>query len=123
MGIYNALTVAATGIAAQSLAMENISGNIANSRTYGFKGVETNFADMVTDGNAMTMTAGSVLARAQGTNAIDGSIISTNVSTNVVVAGESYMMVRPSPTSSDTLYTKCGDSSTGKDAYLVIMLF
>jgi flagellar hook protein FlgE len=67
----------------------------------------------------MTMTAGSVLARAQGTNAIDGSIISTNVPTNVAIAGESYMMVRPSPTSSDTLYTKRGDFSTDKDGYLV----
>lgn len=119
MGIYNALTVAATGIAAQSLAMENISGNIANSRTFGFKGVETNFADMVTDGNAMTMTAGSVLARAQGSNTIDGSIVSTNVPTNVAIAGESYMMVRPSPGSSDTLFTKRGDFSTDKDGYLV----
>ena len=119
MGIFNSLTVAATGIAAQSLAMENISGNIANSRTYGFKGVETNFADMVTDGNALTMTAGTVLARAQGTNAIDGSIISTNVPTNVAIAGESYMMVRPSASSSDTLYTKRGDFSTDKDGYLV----
>lgn len=119
MGIYNALTVAATGIAAQSLAMENISGNIANSRTYGFKGVETNFADMVTDGQALRMTAGSVLARAQGTNAINGSVISTNVPTNVAIIGDSYMMVRPSPTSAETLFTKRGDFSTDKDGYLV----
>ena len=119
MGIFNSLTVAATGIAAQSLAMENISGNIANSRTYGFKGVDTNFADMVTDGNALTMTAGTVIARAQGTNAIDGSIISTNVPTNVAIAGESYMMVRPSPNSSETFYTKRGDFTTDKDGYLV----
>lgn len=119
MGIYNALTVAATGIAAQSLAMENISGNIANSRTYGFKGVETNFADMVTDGNAMTMTSGSVLARAQGTNALDGNIISTNVPTNIAIPGESYLMVRPSPTSPDTLFTKRGDFTTDKDGFLI----
>lgn len=119
MGIYNALTVAATGIAAQSLAMENISGNIANSRTYGFKGVETNFADMITDGNVMTMTSGSVLARAQGTNVLDGSIISTSVPTNVAITGESYMMVHPSPDSADTLYTKRGDFKTDKDGYLV----
>lgn len=50
MGIYNALIVAATGIAAQSLAMENISGSIANSRTHVFKGVETNFFNKVTGG-------------------------------------------------------------------------
>lgn len=119
MGIYNALTVAATGIAAQSLAMENISGNIANSRTYGYKGVETNFADMVIDGNELTTTSGSVLARAQSTNTLDGSIISTNVPTNIAIAGDSYLMVQSSPNSPDVLYTKRGDFQTDKDGYLI----
>ena len=33
MGIFGALTTAVTGMRAQSFALENISGNIANSQT------------------------------------------------------------------------------------------
>ena len=37
MGIFGALTTAVTGLRAQSFALENISGNIANSQTTAFK--------------------------------------------------------------------------------------
>ena len=37
MGIFGALTTAVTGMRAQSFALENISGNIANSQTTAFK--------------------------------------------------------------------------------------
>ena len=36
MGIFGALTTAVTGMRAQSYALENISGNIANSQTTAF---------------------------------------------------------------------------------------
>ncbi len=39
MGIFGAMTTAISGLTAQSFALENISGNIANSRTTGFKRV------------------------------------------------------------------------------------
>jgi hypothetical protein len=37
MGIFGALTTAVTGMRAQSFALENVSGNIANSQTTAFK--------------------------------------------------------------------------------------
>ena len=37
MGIFGALTTAVGGLRAQSFALENISGNIANSQTTAFK--------------------------------------------------------------------------------------
>ena len=43
MGIFGALTTAVTGLRAQSFALENISGNIANSQTTAFKRVDTSF--------------------------------------------------------------------------------
>ena len=47
MGIYGALATAVTGLRSQSFALENISGNIANSQTTGFKRVDTDFLDMI----------------------------------------------------------------------------
>ena len=43
MGIFDALKTAVGGLQAQSYALENISGNIANSQTTAFKGIDTSF--------------------------------------------------------------------------------
>ena len=47
MGIFGALTTAVTGLKAQSFALENISGNIANSQTTAFKRIDTSFLDLI----------------------------------------------------------------------------
>ena len=49
MGIYGALSTAVTGLRAQSFALENVSGNIANSQTTGFKRIDTDFVDLIPD--------------------------------------------------------------------------
>ena len=49
MGIFGALTTAVTGMRAQSFALENISGNIANSQTTAFKRIDTSFVDLIPD--------------------------------------------------------------------------
>jgi flagellar hook protein FlgE len=49
MGIFGALTTAVTGMRAQSYALENISGNIANSQTTAFKRIDTAFRDLIPD--------------------------------------------------------------------------
>ena len=49
MGIFGALTTAVTGMQAQSYALENISGNIANSQTTAFKRIDTSFEDLIPD--------------------------------------------------------------------------
>ena len=43
MGIFDALTTAVAGLQAQSFALQNISGNIANSQTTGYKETNTLF--------------------------------------------------------------------------------
>ena len=47
MGIFDALTTAVAGLQAQSFALQNISGNIANSQTTGYKETDTSFQDLV----------------------------------------------------------------------------
>ena len=43
MGIFDALNTSVSGLQAQSFALQNISGNIANSSTVGYKGTNTSF--------------------------------------------------------------------------------
>jgi flagellar basal body rod protein FlgB len=47
MGLYDALSNSVAGASAQAFALNNISGNIANTQTAGFKTTETSFADML----------------------------------------------------------------------------
>ena len=47
MGIFDALNTAVGGLQAQSFALQNISGNIANASTIGYKGIDTTFEDLI----------------------------------------------------------------------------
>ena len=47
MGIFDALTTAVAGLQAQSFALQNLSGDIANSQTLGYKGTNTSFEALV----------------------------------------------------------------------------
>ena len=62
MGIFGALTTAVTGMRAQSFSLENISGNIANSQTTGYKETTTFFEDLVSAATLGTQTANGVTA-------------------------------------------------------------
>src|SRR5205085_4684798 len=62
MGIFGALTAAVTGLRAQSYALENVAGNIANSQTTAFKRVDTSFEDLIGDASPSKQVAGSVVA-------------------------------------------------------------
>ena len=74
MGIFGALTTAVTGMRAQSYALENISGNIANSQTTAFKRVDTSFVDLIPDNVPSKQLAGSVVANSRTTNNVQGDI-------------------------------------------------
>ncbi len=49
MGIFDALNTSVGGLQAQSFALQNISGNIANASTTGYKGIGTAFEDLIPD--------------------------------------------------------------------------
>ena len=74
MGIFGAMTTAVGGLQAPSFALENISGNIANSQTTGFKRVDTSFADLVASSSAKRQTGGGVTALSRQTNTVQGDI-------------------------------------------------
>ncbi len=127
MGIFGAMTTAVSGLRAQSYSLENISGNIANSQTAGFKRVETNFVDMIPEATQNRTLAGSVTAFSRLTNTIQGDLQPTGISTNMAVNGEGYFIVRERAGtagadpifSGRNYYTRRGDFSLDKSGHLV----
>jgi flagellar hook protein FlgE len=127
MGVFGAMITAVSGIRSQSYALENISGNIANSQTIGFKRVDTSFVDLVPDRPTNLETAGSVLAFSRSTNTIQGDLQTTGIGTNIALNGEGYFVIAertgtngdlPAFSSQD-LYTRRGDFQLDKSGYLV----
>jgi flagellar hook protein FlgE len=116
-----------TGLRAQSFALENISGNIANSQTTGFKRVDTDFLDLIPDEPTQVQTSGSVIAQSQSTNTQQGDVKSVSDSTNMAVNGSGFFVVQPAIGQSDgtalfggtSYYTRRGDFDLNKDGYLV----
>ncbi len=127
MGIYGALSTAVTGLRAQSFALENISGNIANSQTTGFKRIDTDFVDLIPDAPRRLQSAGSVLAQSRSNNTLQGDVKAVSNSTYMAVNGSGFFVVEPSIGSSDgnslfagtNFYTRRGDFDVDKNGYLV----
>ncbi len=127
MGIYGALSTAVTGLRAQSFALENISGNIANSQTTGFKRIDTDFVDLIPDAAQKRQTAGSVLAQSRSTNNVQGDTKGTSTETNMAINGNGFFVVEPAIGRSDgaavfsgaNYYTRRGDFELDKSGYLV----
>src|SRR5262245_57897353 len=128
MGIFSAMITAVSGLRAQSFALDNISGNIANSGTTGFKRNDTTFADLVSDtGTAQYQRSGSVRALSRSTNSVQGGIESSDIGTNMSINGDGYFIlgqktgeIANQPIfSGQDLYTRRGDFALDKSGYLV----
>jgi flagellar hook protein FlgE len=127
MGIFGALTTAVTGMRAQSFALENISGNIANSQTTAFKRIDTSFVDLVPDQPPSKQLAGNVTAMARSTNTVQGDIQSASIGTFMAINGDGFFVIqKPSSVvdnrpvfSGINLYTRRGDFQPDKNGYLV----
>jgi flagellar hook protein FlgE len=128
MGLFDALTSAVSGLQGQSFAMQNISGNIANSQTIAYKGINTSFSDLIPgDSIPAKQVAGGVIASSQATNDVQGAIQTTSSSTDMAINGDGFFIVQ-SPTgfagSSPVFggvnsYTRRGDFQLDANGYLV----
>jgi flagellar hook protein FlgE len=127
MGIFGALNTAVAGLRANSYALENISGNIANSQTTAFKRVDTSFLDLIPQAGTNQQVAGSVTAESRLTNTLSGSVQSASVSTYMAINGEGFFAVQKPGSFADNSpvftgvnnYTRRGDFSLDKNGYLV----
>jgi flagellar hook protein FlgE len=127
MGIFGALTAAVTGLRAQSYALENVAGNIANSQTTAFKRVDTSFEDMIGDASPSKQVAGSIVASSRSTNSVQGAIQNASVGTFMAINGDGFFVVEKPASFADgqptfeggELYTRRGDFQLDKNGFLV----
>ncbi|HZQ14645.1 MAG TPA: flagellar hook-basal body complex protein [Pseudolabrys sp.] len=128
MGLFNALTAAVGGLQAQSFAIQNISGNIANSQTIAYKDINTSFLDLVSSASVPSQqVAGGVTAYSVATNNVQGAIQSATVGTDMAINGDGYFIVQPPLTFSGSTpifggvnsYTRRGDFQLDAQGYLV----
>lgn len=128
MGIFDALNTSVGGLQAQSFALQNISGNIANASTVGYKGIGTSFEDLIpSSATPDKQAAGGVTAHAQQTITTQGTVSSTQVSTNMAITGDGFFNVQKPTGVTDNIpnfngvtnYTRRGDFQLNANGNLV----
>jgi flagellar hook protein FlgE len=127
MGIFGALTTAVTGMRAQAFALENVSGNIANSQTTAFKRMDTSFVDLIPDERPSKQLAGSVVANSRSTNTVQGDIQTSSIGTFMAINGDGFFVIQKPSNFVDNRpvfdgidrYTRRGDFQPDKSGFLV----
>ena len=128
MGIFDALNTSVAGLQAQSFALQNISGNIANAQTTGFKGIGTSFVDLVPNSTSPDrQAAGGVTAFARETISSQGTVSASTVATYMAINGDGFFSVQKAIGTTDnkpvfsgvTDYTRRGDFQVNANGNLV----
>lgn len=127
MSLFGAMNTAISGLTSQSAAFSNISDNVANSQTTGFKRIDTAFIDYLTSSTAKENDSGSVVALPQYVNNVQGTISQSDNPLALAIAGQGFFPVSQSAGmtngvqtfSSQPYYTRTGDFTLNKDGYLV----
>jgi len=129
MGLFDALTNAVSGLQSQAYAMQNISGNIANSQTIAYKGLDTNFEDLIPDSNSVAsqQVGSGVYSSSLATNTVQGAIQASTSSTNIAINGDGFFTVQDPTSFTGTTpnfdgvvsYTRRGDFELNANGYMV----
>jgi flagellar hook protein FlgE len=93
MTISSSLNAGVAGLAANASRLASISDNIANSSTYGYKRVETDFHSMVLSNSGRAYTAGGVRTTSQRLIDQSGSLVTTSNATDLSVRGRGFLPV------------------------------
>ncbi len=132
MSIFNSLTTAVAGINAQSTAFTNLSNNIANSQTVGYKASETSFQDTVSNNLASyaqgQAVSDGVSAYTTSQTQQQGTIAASTNTLAVAISGNGFFDVsQPNGQatagqesfSNQQYFTRNGDFYQDKNGYLV----
>lgn len=128
MSIFGAMTTAVSGLSAQAAAFGNISDNIANSQSVGFKAVNTNFVNYLTLSTPTLNESGSVVARPDYSNNVQGAITQSTDPLALAISGQGFFAVSQAAGSTSgnvqnfstqQYFTRAGDFSLDKNGYLV----
>jgi flagellar hook protein FlgE len=122
MSVFSAIDTAVSGLDAQAAALSNISNNISNSSTVGYKQANTDFESLVLAGSASSSPA---LAGATTSTSMDistaGQTQTTNVNTDIAVSGNGFMVVNDQAASATGTYlvTRAGSFRPDSNGNLV----
>jgi flagellar hook protein FlgE len=81
-------------MAAQTNKLSAISQNISNSNTTGYKDVEAQFEDLVSNADQTTFDGAGVTTNYAYLNSVQGSLTTTSTSTNLAINGNGYFVVQ-----------------------------
>ncbi|MEQ6203054.1 flagellar hook-basal body complex protein [Sulfitobacter sp. HNIBRBA2951] len=124
MTISSSLNAGVAGLQANATRLASISDNIANSSTYGYRRVQTDFESVVISGNGVNYTAGGVRATTQRMVDQSGSLVTTSNATDLAVRGNGFLPVAQrvdlNVNENDTqmLLTSTGSFSTDHEGFL-----
>ncbi len=124
MTISSSLNAGVAGLQSNATKLASISDNIANSSTFGYKRVQTDFESMVISNNGGKYSAGGV--RANTVRQIDqsGSLVATGNATDLAVRGRGMLPVAKATDiavgngGNNMLLTTTGSFSTDAEGYL-----
>ncbi|ODU55306.1 MAG: hypothetical protein ABS99_07675 [Acetobacteraceae bacterium SCN 69-10] len=127
MSLFGAMNTAISGLTAQSTAFGNISDNVANSQTTGFKRTDTAFIDYLTSSSAAANNPGAVVARPDYMNTVQGTLAQTDNPLGLAIAGQGFFSVSEATSASGGVttfspqgyFTRAGDFTMNKSGYLV----
>ncbi len=125
--LFGALDTSVSGLNAQSAAFGNLSDNIANSQTTGFKRTDTSFTDYLTTSTATTNDSGVVLATPDYRNTVQGTISTSDNPLALAISGNGFFQVAQetgaanggTAVSTQPEYTRDGNFTLDKNGYLV----
>jgi flagellar hook protein FlgE len=127
MSLFGAINTAVSGLTAQSTSFGNISEDVANSQTVGFKRVDTSFTDYLTTSTATDNVPGAVVATPDYVNNIQGTVTQTDNPLGMAIAGQGFFAVSQ-PTGETNgvttfnpqqFYSRVGDFTMNATGYLV----
>ncbi|MFT4960336.1 MAG: flagellar hook protein FlgE [Paracoccaceae bacterium] len=124
MTISSSLNAGVSGLSANASRLASIADNIANSSTFGYKRVETDFQSMVLSSSGGTYSAGGVRSTTQRLIDQRGPLVSTSNPTDLAVRGRglipvaSLARVNAGNGSSQMMLTTTGSFRTDANGYL-----
>lgn len=127
MSLFGAMNTAISGLGAQSSAFGNISDNVANSQTVGYKRVDTSFIDYLTTSTPSKNDPGAVVATPDYVNNVQGTITQTDNTLGLAIAGQGFFAVSEQNGEANNIptfnpqqfYSRAGDFQMDKNGFLV----
>ncbi len=127
MSLLGSMTTAISGLSAQARALGHVSDNVANSQTVGFKRVDTNFTSWLTRSSLRLHMPGSVEARPDYTNTVQGTVEQVENPLAMAIAGQGFFSVAQARggQGDDVIFddrqffTRAGDFAMDRDGYMV----